>query len=115
VTICTYGITEAALPLSMAAQGGSGDSSASRGLGQLPEGEDHCSLAGSGTRRRPEYSPQAGKGTDSQLSEAGSNPGGERPILTRWRRIFRTSSGTVMTARIRIGAEQRGQTNGSTS
>jgi len=33
-------------------------------------------------------------------------------ILMRWRRIFFTSPGSVITARMRIFEEQRGQTNG---
>ena len=45
----------------------------------------------------------------------GSKPGGERPILTRCRRILFTSSGSVITARIPIGEPHRGQVRGSTS
>ena len=37
------------------------------------------------------------RGND-QLSRSGSNPGGDRPILTRCRRILLTSSGSSMTA-----------------
>ena len=39
-------------------------------------------------------------GTDCQLREAGSNPGGERPIFTRCLKILCTSSGSVITARM---------------
>jgi hypothetical protein len=59
--------------------------------------------------------PRSRRGDRLGIQRSRVNPGGERPILTRWRRIFRTSSGSVITARIRIGAEQLGQTNGSTS
>ena len=47
-----------------------------------------------------------------QLNAAGSNPGGGQPILIRWRKIFFTSAGLVMTASTRIFEKQRGQTNG---
>jgi len=53
--------------------------------------------------------------TDGQFSVEGSNPGGGRPIFTRGRRIFFTSPGSVMTARMRIFEEQRGQIKGSIS
>jgi hypothetical protein len=61
------------------------------------------------------YSPEQAGGQITRFNEAGSKPGGERPIFTRWRRILRSSSGSVITARIRIGAEHGRQTNGSTS
>ena len=40
----------------------------------------------------------------------GAPPG---PIFTRWRSILRTSSGSVITARIRIGEPHRLQVNGA--
>jgi len=49
--------------------------------------------------------------TECSFNEAGSSPGGERRIFTRCRRIWRTCSCSVITARIRIGAEHRGQTS----
>ena len=42
-------------------------------------------------------------------------PRGGRPISMRWRRIFFTSPGSVIMARMHIFEQQRGQTNGSTS
>ena len=45
----------------------------------------------------------------------GFSPGGDRPIFTRCRKIFLTSSGSVITAITFIGAWQRGHSSGSTS
>ena len=49
---------------------------------------------------------------DDQFRSAGSKPGGGQSLLIRWRRIFFTSAGLVMTASTRIFEEQRGQING---
>ena len=65
-----------------------------------------------------QFSPSAqrrelyGDGDDGQFHVEGSNPAGGRPIFSRWRRIFFTSPRSVMTARMRIFEEQRGQING---
>ena len=40
---------------------------------------------------------------DSDYTKFGSNPGGGRPTFTRCRKILRTSSGSVITARVRRG------------
>jgi hypothetical protein len=42
--------------------------------------------------------PGAGRETDRKLHEALVQPGGDRPIFTRWCRIVRTSLGSVITA-----------------
>jgi hypothetical protein len=59
------------------------------------------------------------KGTDCQFDEAGSKPGGDRPIFTRWQTTegcsgsFGTSSGSVITARMRIGEPHLGHSRGA--
>ena len=50
-----------------------------------------------------------------QFSELESSPGGALPILRRWRRILRTSGGSVMSAMSFISDPQWAQINGSTS
>jgi hypothetical protein len=50
-----------------------------------------------------------------QFSALGSSPGDALPILTRWRRILRTSAGSVMIAMRFISDPHRGQSKGSTS
>jgi hypothetical protein len=50
-----------------------------------------------------------------QFNELESSPGGALPILRRWRRILRTSGGSVMTAMSFISDPQWAQINGSTS
>jgi len=50
-----------------------------------------------------------------QFSALGSSPGGALPILSRWRRILRTSGGSVMSAMSFISEPHRGQSIGSTS
>lgn len=55
---------------------------------------------------------QSGRLSPSRCRCDGCRPGGGRPILVRWRRIFFTSVGSVITARIRIGEVHLGQTNG---
>jgi hypothetical protein len=47
--------------------------------------------------------PEQTEGQTSDYTKVGSSPGGGRPTFTRCRRIFLTSSGSVITARIRIG------------
>jgi len=59
--------------------------------------------------------PGAGKETDYQFNEVGSNPGGDRPTFTRSRRIFVTSSGSVITAITFMGEWQCRHSSGSTS
>ena len=52
------------------------------------------------------------KREEIQFSVLGSSPGGALPILTRRRRIVRTSAESVMTAMSLISEPHRGQTNG---
>ena len=56
---------------------------------------------------RAEWLTGAGRETDCLFNEAESDPGGERLIFARWRRVWRSFSGSVITAWIRIGVEQR--------
>jgi len=51
---------------------------------------------------------------DSTTASGGALPG-SMPLDARWSKILSTTSGRVMTARIRILAPQRAQTRGSTS
>jgi len=60
-------------------------------------------------------SPEGPGGGTCQLRRSGSNPGEDRPILTRCRRIRLSSSGSSMTAITFISAPHFGHTNGSTS
>ncbi len=60
----------------------------------------------------PEQSDGRGGG---QFKEAGSRPWGDRPILTKGFRIFRTSSAFVITARTFMGEPQRLHSSGFTS
>lgn len=57
----------------------------------------------------------AADSVESHFRELGSRPGGGLAILMRWRRILRTSEGSVMTAMSFISDPQRGHINGSTS
>jgi len=47
--------------------------------------------------------PEQTEGQISDYTKLGSSPGGGRPTFTKCRRIFLTSCGSVITARIRIG------------
>ena len=58
---------------------------------------------------------QSGRPQWRTIAVATPSPGGGLPVFARWRRIFLTSSGSVIIARILMGEPQRPQTIGSTS
>ena len=60
-------------------------------------------------------SPEGRDGGSCQLRRSGSNPGGDRPILTRCRRIRPSSSGFSMMAMTFISVPHFGHSIGSTS
>jgi hypothetical protein len=66
-----------------------------------------------GTERAADWRGRMEEGL-SQRRELGSRSGGALPVLMRWRRILRTSAGSMMTAMSFISQPHRGQTRGST-
>jgi len=57
--------------------------------------------------------PEQGGRQIDHYAKLGSSPGGDRPIFTRCRKIFLTSAGSVIPARIRIGEPHLLQVKGA--
>jgi len=87
---------------------GSLDASKPASEGRQPGWGCHGSGDSDSAGRKVSTPRKPGKG-EVQFSEFGSSPGGALPMLTRWRRILRTSEGSVMTAIRLIAFSQRGQ------
>jgi len=81
---------------------------------QLEYSKQNTWLFGRPRNAAKKYSfPGVGRRQIADYTKFGSNPGGGRPTFTRCRKILRTSSGSVITVRIRIGEPHRVQVKGA--